>query len=455
MKRLIWRWLAASSLLWGALAANAETRPQYGGALHVSMHAAPTTLDPADPAQADSFARRTLSALLFDTLVSTDDAGRVTPAVAESWKVLKANQRWRFRLRRGVTFHDGTPLSPEIAAASLRYANPSWTVMAENDTVVIDCKTLEPELLAELSLSRNSIAKRDSGAVDGTGPFYVVEWQPGKKLKLAAAENYWGGRPFLDGLDIDMGRDDRNQATTLGAGGADLVEVAPEQTRRLSEEGSRLASSAPMELLALVFAREASSTEDKTLREALGMSVERGSIRNVLLQGTGQAAGSLLPTWMTGYGFVFSASGDLPKARQLRAQVRSVPNWRLGYDGSDPFARLLAERIALNARDAGLSLQPSSSGITDVRLVRLPLASADPWVAFEELTAQVGLPPTNINGGSIDELFAAEQAALATEQVIPLFHVPATYAAEPRLRNWKLRADGSLDLADAWLEPAP
>jgi hypothetical protein len=237
-------------------------------------------------------------------------------------------------------------------------------------------------------------------------------------------------------------------------GRADLVEVAPEQTRRVSEEGSRLASSAPMELLALVFAREASSTEEKTIREALGLSVERGSIRNVLLQGTGQAAGSLLPTWMTGYGFVFSAAADLPKARQLRAQVGSVPNWKLGYDGSDLIARLLAERIALNAKDAGLSLQPSSSASADVRLVRIPLASADPWVAFEELTAQMGLPPAS-KVGSIDELYGAEQAALATERVIPLFHVPATYAAQPRLRDWKLRGDGSLDLADAWLEPAP
>lgn len=455
MKRFVWRWLAASSLLLGALAANAEMRPQYGGTLHVATHAAPTTLDPADPAQADSFARRTLSVLLFDRLVITDEAGRVTPTLAESWEALKGNQRWIFRLRHGVTFHDGTPLSAEIAAASLRYANPSWTVMAENDTVVIDCKTPEPELPAELSLSRNSIVKRDSGAVDGTGPFTVIEWLAGKKLKLAAVENYWGGRTFLDGIEIAMGQDYRAQMTALGVGGADLVEVAPEQTRRVAQDGSRLASSAPMDLLALVFARDASSPEEKTLREALGLSVERESIRNVLLQGAGQPAGSLLPAWMTGYGFVFSAAADLPKARQLRAEVRTIPNWKLGYDGSDTIARLVADRIALNARDAGLSLQPSSSGSADVQLVRIPLASADPWVALGALTAEMGLPAADIKGGSIDELYAREQAALATERVIPLFHLPATYAARLRLQGWKLQADGSLDLADTWLEPAP
>ena len=47
MKRIVWQWLAASSLLSLTLA-QAETRPQYGGTLHVVMRAAPMTLDPAD-----------------------------------------------------------------------------------------------------------------------------------------------------------------------------------------------------------------------------------------------------------------------------------------------------------------------------------------------------------------------------------------------------------------------
>ena len=48
------------------------------------------------------------------------------------------SQRWQFRIRRGVKFHDGTPLTAEIAAASLRAANPSWNVVADADSVVID-----------------------------------------------------------------------------------------------------------------------------------------------------------------------------------------------------------------------------------------------------------------------------------------------------------------------------
>lgn len=452
MKRFAWRWLAASSLLLAVMAANAGTRPQYGGTLHVAMRATPTSLDPADREVLDSFARRSLSSLLFDTLAVADESGHAKPALAESWQAMRGNQRWQFRLRQSVVFDDGTPLSAEIAAASLRYANPTWNVVAENDAVVIDLKAANSELATELSLSRNAIVKRDTAiGVSGTGPFRVVEWQPGKRLKLAAAENYWGGRPFLDAIEIEMGKDFREEMTELELGKADVVEVAPEQARRAGQGGRQLASSPPIELVALQFPGDFSSPEEKALRQALALSVERESIRSVLLQGSGEAAGGILPTWMSGYGFVFPAGADLAKARQLRSEIHSVPTWRLGYDASDNISRWLAERIALNARDAGLSLQPTSSFNADIRLVRIPLASADPWISLDAVSTQTGLTAAKDVGGPAEELYAAEQLALSGERLLPLFHLPVTYAATSKLKNWSVRAEGSWSLSNAWL----
>jgi len=453
MRHFACHWLAVSSLFLGLLA-RAETRPQYGGTLRVTMHAAPATLDPANSRVPDSFARRTMSSMLFDTLVTWND-GRAKPGLSESWQSTKGNQRWQFHLRRGVKFHDGTPLTSEIAAASLRFANPAWTVRADGDSVIVDCDDPNPEMLAEMALSRNAIVKRDSEEkVSGTGPFHIVDWQPGKKLTLAAEEECWRGRPFLDGVEIEMGRSFRDQATALEVGRADLVEVAPEQAHHFSPAKGRLVSSAPAELMALAFARDASSPDEKLLREALGLSVDRGSIHSVLLQGAGQPAGSLLPTWISGFGFVFSSQADLQKARQLRDQVHTARVWTIGYDASDPLARLLAERIALNAKDAGLSLVPTAVEAGDLRLMRIPLASSDPWISLDGIAAQAGLPKAKNNGASVDELFAAEQAALATQRVAPLFHLPAYYAANASLREWALRMDGSLDLANAWLGAA-
>src|SRR5580700_10029239 len=455
MKRFGWQLLAVSSVIVAALAAAAETRPQYGGTLHVAMRAAPASLDPADDTQPDSFARRSLTMLVFDTLVTMDESGRVQPALAASWAATSpaaGNQRWQFHIRRGVRFHDGTALSAEVAAASLRAANPAWNLSADGDTVVIERAEFEAELLAELALPRNAIVKRNAGGPpSGTGLFHVADWQAGKKLTLAADENCWRGRPFLDTIEIEMGKSFREQMTELEVGATDLVEVTPEQAHGISRAGRRLASTASVELLALVFSRDAASPEEKLLREALAWSVERGSIRSVLLQGAGQPAASILPNRMSGYGFVFSTDADLAQARQAREQAHATPIWTLSYDASDSLDRLLAERIALNAKDAGLTLQPTPSANADVRLVRIPLASPDPWVALANVATLAGAPARK-SGGSIEELYATERVVLEAQRVIPLFHLPVSYAATAALRDWTLRPDGSWALADAWLE---
>ena len=177
-------------------------------------------------------------------------------------------------------------------------------------------------------------------------------------------------------------------------------------------------------------------------------------MRNVLLQGAGQPAGGILPTWMSGYGFVFPTDADLARAQHDRQQVRNIPAWSVGYDASDPLARLLAERVLLNARDAGLNVQPSATGNPDLRLMRIPLVSANPWVALQRVAVSAGLPAMQSKTGSVEELYATERAGLATQRMIPLFHLPASYAATTAVKNWAVQADGSLDLTSAWLRSA-
>ncbi len=463
MRRIEWRWLAVRSwiivlVVAAAQLASAETRPRYGGVLHIAMRAAPASLDPAgellDNAAPDGFGRRSLAMLIFDTLVTTDENGRIQASLATTWRVLPGSQRWQMEIGRGVTFHDGSPLTAEAVASSLRVANPSWNVSADGDSVTIEWSNSSPDLLQELALPRNAIVKRTSdGHPSGTGPFQIVDWQPGKKLALAADETCWRGRPFLDAIEIEMGRTFRDQMTELELGKADLVEVAPEQAHRAPPKGRSLSSSMPVELLALFFARDPASSEEKFVRQALALSVERGSIRRVLLQGAGQPAASILPDWMSGYAFVFSTDADLPRARQAFTQVRRIPTWTLAYDATDPLERLLAERIALNAKDAGLSLQPTSSTTADLRLTQIPLTTPDPWRALENVASMTGVP-LGKSQGTVEDLYTSETALLAVQRIIPLFHLPVSYAAATTVKNWTLRPDGTWTVADAWLQDA-
>jgi len=201
----------------------------------------------------------------------------------------------------------------------------------------------------------------------------------------------------------------------------------------------------------LKFAKEAASAQEKASRDALRLSIARQSMHNVLLQGAGQPSASLLPTWMSGYGFVFSTEPDRLRAQQLRDQIPGVPSFTLGYDNNDPLARLLAERVALNAKETGLSVQLNASA-TELRLVRIPLASCDPWTSLLVLNNQLGLPPIEAKAHSLDQLFASEQSMLASGRIIPLFHLPVAYAAGTNLHDWTVTPGGNLNVAGAWLK---
>jgi hypothetical protein len=231
----------------------------------------------------------------------------------------------------------------------------------------------------------------------------------------------------------------------------DVAEVGPEQARRSTTAGGRVVTSAPVETLSLVFARDLKSEEDGKLRDALALSIDRASIRSVVLQGTGESTAAILPDWISGYAFVFPAEQDLARARQECGDIRQLAPWTLGYDTGDPLARVIAERIALNARDARLALQTTTSANPDLRLTRMNLASTNARLALTAVAARLGLPVPHPNGNSVDDLYQSEHELLRTQRLIPLFHLPAGYALSPAVRNWSQDQDGSWHLGDVWL----
>lgn len=437
--------------------APASTRPHYGGTLRVAMRDAPTSLDPADSSRPDTLQWRNLSGLVFETLVNLDTRGQPQPSLSSSWRVDPGDQRWQFNIRPGVTFHDGTAVKVDTVAASLRAANPNWKVFATGDAVVIECDVPTPNLPAVLALPRYAIAKRAGGKFSGTGPFSISAWEPGKKLILSARDDYWGGRVFVDTIEVAMGQSFREQMIALDLGLADVIEVAPDQARRATLEGRRIESSAPAELMALVFSTDSQSPEEGKARAALALSIDRATINEALLQGGGEPAGALLPNWLTGYAFLFPSDVDLQGARQIRGQARGGPAWGLASDPSDPLSRVIAARIGLNALDAGLVLLepfslPTKSTVAEIRLVRIPLASLNAQVALTDLAARAGLPQPKFNGDSSNGLYVAEHGLLQSQRIIPLLHLRTAAAISPRVQGWTEDRDGEWRLENVWLQ---
>jgi MarR-like DNA-binding transcriptional regulator SgrR of sgrS sRNA len=455
MKLSGWQWFVVSSLLLVATA-PAETRPQYGGVLRIATRLAPSSLDPTDATQSDTIARRNVLRLMFDTLVTLDDRGRLQPALAISWRAEPGNQRWQFWLRPGITFQDGSLVTPEAVAASLRVANPNWTVVAATDSVMIQTGAADADITSELTLPRNAIVKRGpGGAFVGAGAFRVTSWQPGKFIALATREDYWAGRAFVDAIEIELGKSQRDQLIELDLDKIQIAEVAPDQTRRLAEDGRHVMNSAPIELMAVVFAREPQSSDETKLRDVLALSIDRASIRSGVLQDTGEASGSILPDWISGYAFLFPTNREITRAQEERSEIQRAPALTLGYDSDDGLARLVAERLALNARDAGVTVQTAPSNKTEIRIARVTVASVNSSVALTGSAAALGLAAPTFHGGSIDDVYQAEIRLLRIKRVIPLFQLPVAYAVSPAVHNWNIGRDGSWHLADVWVGKTP
>ena len=152
----------------------------------------------------------------------------------------------------------------------------------------------------------------------------------------------------------------------------------------------------------------------------------------------------------------FPVAVDLQRAREDLAEARPAPARTLGYDASDPLARVIAERIVLNVSDAGIALQPlmlatASSAVADIRLVRMPLPSLDAGVALAQM-ASLGLPQPKFEGDSANNLFVAESALLQSQRVIPLLHVRTATALRSNVMGWLEDPDGSSRLQSVWLE---
>jgi ABC-type transport system substrate-binding protein len=436
-----------------------------------------TSLDPVQESD-DPAARDRVAALIYETLTTIDAQGRTQPKLATSWQADSARRVWQFTLR-AATFHDGTPVTATAVAASLKSANPEWRVIATGkQSFTVEAPTPVPHLPEFLALARFSIIKRN-GALIGTGPFTLTDWQPGERALLTAYDNYWGGRAFPDSIEFRMGLSLREHLMERNLGLDHAVELGVDQVRALepAPANQALLVSRPADLLVVVFLqpnadsspaiRAAHRQIDPRIREALADSINRTAISNVLLQKKGAPAGGLLPQWMTGYEFLFPGKQDLDRARKLRADAGTAAPITLAYDAADPIMKTVAERIAVDAREAAIAVQPlgdlrvnSKSGRAalnaDAVLLRLPLRSLDPTAALASMADDLALPPEAISAilrsAHPEELAEEERKALAGNRIIPVVHLAQVVWTNNNVHNWRQLPNGGWALDQLWVE---
>ena len=314
--------LGASTLLSGcsgAASATAEIptgkpsgKPDPGGTLRIAR--SPTsqaeTLDPASPVTAYEY----LGAL-YNRLLRVDPDGGLLPDLAVSWESDAAALTWTFRLRRGVTFHDGRPFTSADAAYTLRHilakktASPQAAVLGplvdvrqlrtpDAHTLTVPLKTPNAEFPSLLTHYNCCVIPQDSGVSIGrrgigTGPFRLESFTPGSTGRLTAYPDHWQGRPVLDGIDFYAITDIQPRANALLAGQVDLIAGTNLDfvTARViaASERATITRVKNAQWYALPMLTTAEPFTDVRVRQAMKLAYDPEHIVKVALQGTGVA----------------------------------------------------------------------------------------------------------------------------------------------------------------------
>lgn len=362
--------------------------------ISIALNGEPNTLDPV-------FAAGRLSQAflsnIYDSLTSHTAEGALEPALAVSWEAI-GDSTWQFKLREGVTFHNGEVFNAASVKASIdrifdpANASPMIGRIGEiTDVEIVDDYTINittesPDVLLPVRLSElygsivpaNYVAEVGAdgfaAAPVGTGPFKFVEWTKNEKLVLEANQDYWRGAPQVDRLTIYPITEDAARMAALQTGEIDIVSnVPPFQIEELRSGGLTVETVPSTRFFFLVMRTDMPPFDDVRVRQALNHAINVPALIEAVQFGFGHE----IPTVVLPQAFGFDPSVepypyDLEKARALLAEAGYADGISIGFEaftGSVVDHTKVAEAIAGQLAEAGINteLTISENGVFNER----------------------------------------------------------------------------------------
>jgi peptide/nickel transport system substrate-binding protein len=319
-----------------------SAQPRLGGTLTVADPVGPPVLDPHKDGSYQSSGM--VLTMIYEGLLSRGDKGELQPQLAESWKVITPTL-YEFKIRRGVTFHNGR----EMDAADVKYSfereldpktgSPFRAVWSTIDTIEapdrwtvrVHLKQPNAPLLNYFAgpyghqiVAKEAVEKQGdlNQAAVGTGPFKLVEYAPDSHLKLEKHKTYWKkGQPYLDGINIRIIKDESARLSAVRAGAVDVTYVTAVNAPAVKQDRNLLLLEGDNVFYGMTLAQfipndSKAPFSDKRVRQAMSLAIDRKEIVDSVIFGSGVVSGPVPP----GMGAVAVAPAykvDLERARQL------------------------------------------------------------------------------------------------------------------------------------------
>jgi peptide/nickel transport system substrate-binding protein len=396
---------------------------------------------------------------IWDPLIARDpDDGSLHPNLAISWKLIN-DTTWEFKLRPGVKFHNGNPLTAESIRYTMenRVLDPQQKAMARGDfswvkkIEVID--TLTFRVIAEkpypLVLERfNSFFpydpawSKEKGDVYlkthpmGTGPYKVVSFEDGIKVVLAANENYWQkGIPKIKNLTVRYIPEVSTRLAELISGGVDMaLRIPPDQVEIIQQRKHLKVVSKPiLRICYWQFDAEgrasSSPLTDVRVRRAIWHAIDRAAIlKNVLAN--------------------YADLLNIPVNPRAFGADPSIKAW--AYDPGQAKALLkeagFEKGFTLDCwipNDLMYQVSQAAGGYLERCNIKLN---------FKDYRTNLGQMMQILNSGKLTGIYAmgfGSYGIFDADAVLPWHFVPSAsqgvYTDDPRLAQWLLDARSSMD----------
>ena len=337
------------------LAAEAEEKPEYGGHILMGSIGEPSNLIPY---LASDSASSEVAGLLYTSPLEYDKDLNIVKCAAEEWEVLENGTFMRFKLREGMVWQDGHPLTADDVTFTYKlmtdpktptaYAADFLNVKEYRQTGPLSFEVrydapyaraaitwMHPILPKHILEHENIASTKFSRAPIGAGPFKLKSWESGSRIILEANELYFKGRPYLDEVIYRIIPDSTTMFLEARAGKIDFIGLSPQQYLRQTQgewweknwnKYKYLASGYTYLGLNL----KSPFFQDRRVRQALSYAVDRSGIIKGALLGMGEPTiGPYKPgTWVYNTE-VRPYPYDPDKARRLLAEA----GWKPGDDG--------------------------------------------------------------------------------------------------------------------------
>jgi peptide/nickel transport system substrate-binding protein len=328
----------------------ASAQPTPGGTLTIGRGVDSVTLSFYATAAPDA----EVMAHVVETLFHLTPEGKVEPLLAESYRLAPDGRSMTIRLRRGVRFHDGTPLDAQAVKWNFDFfLNPEnripfRTILlgAVSAVEVVDRYTVRlvlsrPFVPLLIHLTHNFLGIHSPAAVEraggmrpptgepygrapvGTGPYRFKEWVRGDRIVLERNPDYWGTPPLLDHIVWRVIPDAGARVLALEAGQIDVaVRIPPRETARLSvNRALRVDRTGSVRTIFIGLNAQRRPFNDVRVRQAVNYAVNKRAIVQTILGGAARVSDAPISPGVWGYAPIMTYPQDVAKARQLLAEA--------------------------------------------------------------------------------------------------------------------------------------